>query len=71
VRNARFFLVEVLSALVYHHISHHSLLPCWVIWTTRNEVIFYAKNCNLNSWKSAFKEELGLVCMAESLGTPN
>jgi len=35
----------------------------WVIWTTRNGVIFYAKSYSLNQWKFAFKEEIGLVCI--------
>lgn len=36
---------------------------CWIIWTTRNGVIFYAKSFNLNQWKRAFRDELGLVCI--------
>ena len=39
------------------------ITACWVIWTTRNGVIFDAKSFNLNSWRAAFKEELGLVCI--------
>lgn len=39
------------------------ITACWVIWTTRNGVIFDAKSHNLNHWKHDFKEELGLVCI--------
>ena len=39
------------------------IMACWVIWTTRNGVIFYNKTTNLQSWKANFKEELGMVCI--------
>lgn len=35
---------------------------CWIIWTTRNRVVFYNASVCLNSLKVAFKHELGLVC---------
>jgi len=37
------------------------ITACWVIWTTRNGVIFDGKAHSLNQWKRAFKDELGLV----------
>jgi hypothetical protein len=39
------------------------ITACWVIWTTRNGVIFDAKAHNLNQWRRDFNEELGLVCI--------
>lgn len=39
------------------------ITACWIIWTTRNGVIFDAKDFNLNQWKHAFRDELGLVCI--------
>lgn len=36
---------------------------CWVIWTTRNSIIFYNGNGNLSNWKREFREELDLVCI--------
>jgi len=35
---------------------------CWIIWTTRNRVIFDQGQVNINIWRRDFKEELGLVC---------
>ena len=35
------------------------ITACWVIWTTRNGVIFDGKAHSLNQWKRAFKDELG------------
>jgi hypothetical protein len=35
---------------------------CWVIWTTRNGVIFDNGRVNVSLWKRHFKDELGLVC---------
>jgi hypothetical protein len=36
---------------------------CWIIWKTKNGIIFYNGSCNLSLWKRHFKEELGLVCI--------
>lgn len=38
------------------------ITACWVIWTTRNAVIFDNGQVNVNTWKLQFREELGLVC---------
>ena len=38
------------------------ITACWVIWTTRNAIIFDNGQANLSNWKREFKEELGLVC---------
>jgi hypothetical protein len=38
------------------------ITACWVIWTTRNGVIFDNGQININHWKRQFKTELGLVC---------
>ena len=38
------------------------ITACWIIWTTRNGVIFDNGQININIWKRQFKEELGLVC---------
>ena len=38
------------------------ITACWIIWTTRNGVIFDNGQININIWKRRFKEELGLVC---------
>lgn len=38
------------------------ITACWIIWTTRNGVIFNSGQINLNQWKRRFKDELGLVC---------
>lgn len=38
------------------------ITACWVIWTTRNGVIFDNLQHNTNLWKRQFREQLGLVC---------
>jgi len=38
------------------------ITACWIIWKTRNDIIFDNGVCNLSVWKRHFKEELGLVC---------
>ena len=38
------------------------IMACWVIWTTRNGVIFDNKSFNF-MWKISFKAELDLVCI--------
>jgi hypothetical protein len=38
------------------------IIACWVIWLTRNDVIFDNVQINISTWKSKFKEELGYVC---------
>jgi hypothetical protein len=35
----------------------------WIIWTTRNSVIFDNGQVNTVDWKHRFREELGLVCI--------
>jgi hypothetical protein len=35
----------------------------WVIWMTRNGVIFDNGQIDINLWKRQFKEELGLMCI--------
>ena len=35
---------------------------CWIIWTTRNRVVFDGLNFTLSRWIEDFKE-LGLVCI--------
>lgn len=34
------------------------ITACWVIWTTRNAVIFDNAQISINDWKRRFKEEL-------------
>jgi len=36
---------------------------CWVIYCTRNGVIFDNGRVDINEWKRHFKNELGLVCI--------
>lgn len=38
------------------------ITTCWIIWTTRNAIIFNNGQININAWKRHFKDELGLVC---------
>lgn len=38
------------------------ITACWIIWTTRNSVIFYNGSIDLNLWMRNFKDELDLVC---------
>ena len=38
------------------------ITTCWVIWTSRNAVIFYNAQVDINVWKRHFNEELGQVC---------
>ena len=38
------------------------ITACWIIWTTRNAVIFDNGQISISNWKGSFKEELGLVC---------
>jgi hypothetical protein len=38
------------------------MTACWIIWTTRNKVIFDNGQINISIWKREFKEELDLVC---------
>lgn len=39
------------------------ITSCWVIWTTRNGIIFNNGSCNLNASKAHAKEKLGWVCI--------
>ena len=39
------------------------MMPCWVIWTVRNGVIFYNKTPNFAFMEGKLKEELGMVCI--------
>jgi hypothetical protein len=39
------------------------ITACWIIWKTRNGIIFYHGDRNFNRWKCHFKDELGLVCI--------
>lgn len=39
------------------------ITACWIIWKTRNAVIFDNGQININRWKIQFHEELGLVCI--------
>jgi hypothetical protein len=38
------------------------ITACWIIWTTRNSIIFDNGYANLNNWKREFRAELDLVC---------
>jgi len=38
------------------------ITACWVIWTSRNAVIFDNAQADINLWKRNFREELGQVC---------
>jgi Fe-S cluster biosynthesis and repair protein YggX len=38
------------------------ITACWVIWTTRNTIIFDNGQISVNGWMRRFKEELGQVC---------
>jgi hypothetical protein len=38
------------------------IIACWVIWTTRNAIIFDNEQVDHSKWKRLFKQELGLVC---------
>ena len=37
------------------------IIACWVIWKTRNGIIFDRETHSLSRRKTTFKEELGLV----------
>jgi len=37
------------------------ITACWIIWITRNGVIFDNEQANINTWKRRSREELGLV----------
>jgi hypothetical protein len=50
---------EAFGGIIFREIF---ITTCWVIWLTRNNVIFNNGQININSWKFRFKEELGLVC---------
>ena len=39
-----------------------AITACWVIWNTRNDVVFDNGQINIHLWKRQFKEEFGLVC---------
>jgi hypothetical protein len=38
------------------------ITACWILWNTRNSIIFDNGHKNLQVWKRQFKDELGLVC---------
>ncbi|EER99102.3 hypothetical protein BDA96_02G261200 [Sorghum bicolor] len=38
------------------------ITTCWIIWNTRNNIIFDNGQKNLQLWKMQFKAQLGLVC---------
>ena len=39
------------------------ITACWIIWRTRNAIIFDHGNYSLSNWKRMFKEKLSLVCI--------
>jgi hypothetical protein len=43
------------------------ITACWVIWKTRNVVIFDNAQASVDFWKIQFREELGLVCIKTKL----
>jgi len=38
------------------------ITACWIIWLTRNAVVFDSGQIDINAWKRHFREEFGLVC---------
>lgn len=38
------------------------ITACWIIWITRNSIIFDNGQRSINLWKTKFRDELGLVC---------
>jgi len=47
-----------LGSLIFREIF---ITACWIIWTSRNAVIFYNAQVDINRWKRGFSEELGQV----------
>lgn len=45
------------------------ITACWILWNTRNGVIFDAKRHSLADWKRTFLNELGLVCIKAKKST--
>jgi hypothetical protein len=39
------------------------IAACWIIWTSRNRLIFDNIPCNMDNWKARFKEDIGLICI--------
>jgi hypothetical protein len=43
------------------------ITACWIIWLTRNGVIFDNGQININAWRRQFKGELGYMCTKAKL----
>ena len=39
------------------------ITACWIIWTTRNRVIFYGESFTLDRWLINFRKGVSLVCI--------
>jgi hypothetical protein len=50
---------EAFQSVIFREVV---ITACWIIWTTRNKIIFDNGQRNVVAWKRRFKEELGLVC---------
>jgi len=44
---------------------------CWIIWLTRNGVIFNNGQVSITAWKIRFKEEFGYVCTKAKVSRQN
>ena len=56
-------VIEARDVFGNHIFKEIIITACWIIWTTRNRVIFDNACFSLNIWKEDFKKELGLVCI--------
>ena len=50
---------EAFGSIIFREIF---ITACWIVWLTRNSVIFDNGQINLITWNTRFKEELGYVC---------
>jgi hypothetical protein len=58
-------VIEARSRFGNPLLSEILITACWVIWTTKNRVIFDHGQTNIIDCKREFKEELGLVHKAK------
>lgn len=38
------------------------IIACWIIWLTKNNVVFDNEQANVTTWKRRFRDELGHMC---------
>lgn len=55
-------IIEARSIFGSTYFREITITACWIIWTSRNRLIFDGILCTIAKWKD-FKTQIGLVCI--------